>query len=88
MTAINYIIEVIISSGIFLALYRWMIARKVGFRLCRIYLMVTMLLSALIPAMNVPVYVESDTFLPDLPYIDRMQIAEPSADELTAEGRD
>lgn len=81
MTAINYIIEVIICSGIFLTLYRWMIARKVGFRLCRIYLMVTMLLSAVIPAMNVPVYVEEDTFLSDLLYIDQMQIAEPATNE-------
>ena len=53
---LKYILEVIICSGLFLVFYRWMIAKKVGFRFCRIYLMVTMLLSAAIPAMNVPVY--------------------------------
>lgn len=58
MSTTEYIIEVIICSGIFMALYRWLMARKIGFRLCRIYLMVTMMLSAAIPAMNVPVYVE------------------------------
>lgn len=56
MSAFKYIIEVVICSGLFLVFYRWMIAKKVGFRLCRIYLMVTMLLAAAIPAMNAPVY--------------------------------
>ncbi|MBQ8500398.1 MAG: peptidoglycan DD-metalloendopeptidase family protein, partial [Bacteroidales bacterium] len=48
--------EVIVCSGLFLALYRWLIAKKVAFRMCRAYLIITMLLSAAIPAMNVPVY--------------------------------
>ena len=53
---LKYIIEVIICSALFLVCYRWMIARKVSFRICRIYIMATMMLSVAIPAMNVPVY--------------------------------
>ncbi len=85
MSTTEYIIEVIICSGIFLALYRWLMARKVGFRLCRIYLMVTMMLSAAIPAMNVPVYMEEDTLLSDLLHMDQMQITRQTAQEQTTE---
>ena len=56
MSAISFIIESLICSGLFLVLYRWMLAKKVSFRLCRIYLIVTMLLSVTIPVMEVPVY--------------------------------
>lgn len=56
MSILGYMIEVIVCSGLFLALYRWLIAKKVAFRMCRAYLIITMLLSAAIPAMNVPVY--------------------------------
>ena len=88
MSTTEYIIEVIICSGTFMALYRWLLARKVGFRLCRIYLMITMMLSATIPAMNVPVYVETDTFLSELLYIDQMyttgQIAQEQVTEETS----
>ncbi len=56
MLSAGYIIKVIAGSGLFLALYRWMIAGKISFRLCRLYLMVTMILAAAIPAMNVPIY--------------------------------
>ena len=52
----KYIIEVIICSALFLVCYRWMIARKVSFRICRMYILATMMLSLAIPAMNVPVY--------------------------------
>ena len=62
MTIASYIIETIICSGLFLVFYRWMIARKVSFRICRIYLMTAMLLSAAIPAMNVPVYTSTPIF--------------------------
>ncbi|MBQ8808907.1 MAG: peptidoglycan DD-metalloendopeptidase family protein [Bacteroidales bacterium] len=56
MSAIRYIIEVIICSGLFLVIYRWLLARKVSFRLCRAYIMATMILAAAIPAMDVPMY--------------------------------
>ena len=56
MSVISFIVESLICSGLFLVLYRWMLAKKVSFRLCRIYLIVTMLLSVIIPIMEVPVY--------------------------------
>ena len=56
MSVISFIVESLICSGLFLVLYRWMLAKKVNFRLCRIYLLATMLLSVTIPVMEVPVY--------------------------------
>lgn len=56
MTAIRYIIEVIICSGLFAVFYRWLLARKVSFRLCRAYILATVALAIAIPAMNVPLY--------------------------------
>ena len=56
MSVISFIVESLICSGLFLVLYRWMLAKKVGFRICRIYLIVTMVLSVAIPLMEVPLY--------------------------------
>lgn len=56
MSVISYIVESLICSGLFLVLYRWMLAKRVSYRLCRIYLIVTMFLSVTIPVMEVPVY--------------------------------
>ncbi|HIR34464.1 MAG TPA: M48 family metalloprotease [Candidatus Coprenecus merdigallinarum] len=56
MKTVEYIIEVMICSGLFLVLYRWLLAGKVGYRLCRAYIVGTMLLAALIPALDVPLY--------------------------------
>ena len=54
----RYIIEVIVCSGLFLVAYRWLLVRKVSFGLCRAFIMTSMLLAAVIPAMNVPVFPE------------------------------
>lgn len=56
MKTVEYIIEVLICSGLFLVLYRWLLAGKVGYRLCRAYIVGTMLLAALIPVLDVPLY--------------------------------
>ena len=56
MSVISFIVESLICSGLFLVLYRWMLAKKVGFRMCRAYLIVTMVLSVAIPLMEVPLY--------------------------------
>ena len=56
MSVISFIFESLICSGLFLVLYRWMLAKKVGFRICRAYLIVTMVLSVTIPIMDVPLY--------------------------------
>ena len=56
MSVLSFIVESLICSGLFLVLYRWMLAKKVSFRLCRVYLIVTMVLSVTIPMMDVPLY--------------------------------
>lgn len=56
MSVISFIVESLICSGLFLVLYRWMLAKKVSFRICRAYLIVTMVLSETIPIMDVPLY--------------------------------
>ncbi len=58
MSAIRYIIEVTVCSGLFLVAYRWLLARKVSFGLCRAFIMASMLLAVAIPAMNVPLFPE------------------------------
>ena len=59
MRMIGYIIEVIICSGLFLVAYRWLLARKVSFGLCRTFIIASMLLAVAIPAMNVPLFPEN-----------------------------
>ena len=56
MSVIGFIVETLICSGLFLVVYRWMLAKKVSFRLCRAYIVVSMLLSVIIPLMEVPIY--------------------------------
>ena len=56
MNTVGYIIEVLISSGLFLALYRWLLAGKVRYMICRAYIVGTMLLAAVIPLFDVPMY--------------------------------
>ena len=56
MNTVGYIIEVLISSGLFLALYRWLLAGKIRYRICRAYIVGAMLLAAVIPLLDVPMY--------------------------------
>ncbi len=51
-----YIVEFFLCSGLFMLLYSLLIVRNPNYGLCRKYLIVTMLLSAIIPALNVPLY--------------------------------
>ena len=56
--ALKYIIEVIVCSGLFLVAYRWLLAKKVSFGLCRAFIMTSMVLAVGIPMMNVPLFPE------------------------------
>ena len=58
MEMMKYILEVIVCSGLFLVAYRWLLAKKVSFSLCRAFIMASMLLAVVIPAMNVPLFPE------------------------------
>ena len=51
-----YIVEMLFCSGLLLAFYRLLLVRKVSFAACRRYLVVAMLLSAIIPALDIPLY--------------------------------
>ncbi len=75
MTAIRYIIEMIICSGLFLVAYRWLLAKKVSFSLCRSFIILSMLLAVAIPAMNVPLYPEkTSTRQTDMTEIDFLEM--------------
>ena len=51
-----YLLEVLFCSGLLLAFYRLLLVRKVSFAACRRYLVAAMLLSAAIPALDIPLY--------------------------------
>ena len=52
---IAYVLETIVCSALFLALYRLLVAGKVAPLPSRIFLVGTMILSAVIPALNLPI---------------------------------
>ena len=56
MSILRYIVEVTVCSGLFLVAYRWLLARKVCFGLCRTFIIASMLLALAIPAMNIPLF--------------------------------
>ena len=65
-----YLLEVFFCSGMLLAFYRLLLVRKVSFAACRRYLVAAMLLSAAIPALDIPLYparTEADPLLPHRP---------------------
>ena len=49
-----YLLEVLFCSGLLLAFYRLLLVRKVSFRACRRYLVAAVFLSAVIPALDIP----------------------------------
>ena len=53
---IIYAAKTIVCSCAFIMLYMWQFHKKVHYKYCRIYLIATMLLSVVIPALNVPIY--------------------------------
>ncbi len=53
---LTYLLKVMICSGLFISLYMLAFHKKVQYSICRAYLMATMALSVIIPAMNVPLY--------------------------------
>ncbi len=51
-----YLIEVIVCSGVLAALYSLLIERKVDFLFARLFLLFSVVLSAVIPIINIPVW--------------------------------
>ena len=86
-----YIVEFFLCSGLFMLLYSLLIVRKPNYGLCRKYLIVTMLLSAIIPALNVPLY-PGQTFIQSAPAptinaepVERQDVAEVTTVSETVE---
>lgn len=51
-----YLLEVLFCSGLLLSFYRLLLVRKVGFGSCRRFLLAAVVLSALLPALDIPLY--------------------------------
>ena len=58
-----YILEVIVCSGLLLAFYQLLLARKVPFRACRRYLLASALLSVVIPLLRLPILPAQTVYL-------------------------
>ena len=54
--AIIYMLEVLVCSGVLLAAYAILLERRVRFRGCRLYLLLTTFAAALIPLLRIPVW--------------------------------
>ena len=52
----TYALESIACSGIMLLLYKILMEQRVGFRICRIYLPAVLIVSAIIPLLDIPVW--------------------------------
>ncbi|MBO7436768.1 MAG: M56 family metallopeptidase [Bacteroidaceae bacterium] len=72
-----YIIELFLCSGLFLLLYRLLIVRKASYAFCRRYLIIAMLLSAVIPVLNVPLYPAQTVYM-RVPVMTQPQMPAPS----------
>ena len=56
MKLILYILESILCGGLLLAFYQLLLARKVSYRFCRIWLLASAVLAVAIPALRLPVF--------------------------------
>lgn len=70
--AIVYMLEVLVCSGVLLAAYAILLERRVRFRWCRLYLLLTTFAAALIPLLRIPVWpgrvvAAAPAIPPDLP---------------------
>lgn len=52
----TYMLEVAVCGGILQAVYSLLLERRIRFRWCRIYLLATTLLAAIIPLLRIPVW--------------------------------
>lgn len=58
-----YVLEVIACSGILLLAYHILLERRTEFRLCRLYLLLAPIISAIIPLLNIPVWAAKVIYL-------------------------
>lgn len=58
-----YILEVIVCSGLLLAFYQLLLVRKIPYRACRRYLLLSALASVVIPALRLPILPAQTVYL-------------------------
>lgn len=79
-----YLLEVLFCSGLLLGLYRLLLVRRIPYRTCRRYLVAAMVVAAVIPALNIPLYPADTVFYP-LPLIEApAEAVLPARDAATA----
>lgn len=79
-----YLLEVLFCSGLLLGLYRLLLVRRIPYRACRRYLVAAMVVAAVIPALNIPLYPADTVFYP-LPLIEApAEAVLPTRDAATA----
>ena len=79
-----YLMEVLFCSGLLLGLYRLLLVRRIPYRACRRYLVAAMVVAAVIPALNIPLYPADTVFYP-LPLIEApAEAVLPARDAATA----
>ena len=74
----RYIIEFLFCSGLFVALYKLLIKGRVAHHQARVYLVGALLLSVVIPALELPLY-PANTVYYELPIIELTEIDTPVA---------
>ncbi len=70
---LNYIIESIICSGLFFALHQLFIMRYTGFKVNRVFLLIGISLSCIIPMFSIPVW-DGDTMI--IPIVETVAISD------------
>ena len=75
---VRYIIEFLFCSGLFVALYKLLIKGRVAHHQARVYLVGALLLSVVIPALELPLY-PANTVYYELPIIELTEIDTPVA---------
>ncbi len=55
-TPLSYLLEVLLCSGLLMGFYRVLLVRKVSFGICRRYLLAAVVLSVVLPALQIPLY--------------------------------
>ena len=64
---ITYLIEALVCSGVLVALYSLLLERRVRFVVCRLYLLISTAVAALIPAIKIPVWAAKTVYVQALP---------------------
>ena len=72
MSIVLYIIEFLFCSALFMALYKLLIEGRVGYRLARIYLVWSMVLAAVIPTLELPLY-PAETIYYQIPIVESFE---------------